>query len=447
MKTKQAHKVERPPALAPFWPMKGGNANRTGYLPQVAVTDFSRPSWSWAEPNRLSKGEASDGSVTKVFHSTPMIDGHYNVYIQSTTGWLYSIDKAGTLRWEFDTNAHDPGNVALLGDKVFGITSDGSAYSLDAATGKQLWKHKVADSAPRDTFSAAATNGFVILPSREAKGTGGNLQIVAVHPSDGRILWRYNQSTEQTKFLGDKGYNQMPAIVDNSVLFNSVDGGAYRVGLKDGKEIWHTAGVPGASFSTAGGVVVGPNERIYVGLNARPEEGMLRVFSFATGEVLASKTFEHEINAAPAVAPLRPGGPLAVFVAVGLNGGCSPRAPAAFKSRIVALDADTLAQLWEFVLPVGDGVTAGVTSTENCCPDVFGNPTVDAGGTVYINWSGGWAYAVRDANGDGTVDINDSAEVTGFHHGAGSNGNTGLAPGMAVAPSCWEVLGYYTESA
>jgi len=428
-------------APAPFWPMKGGNVNRTGYLPEVAVADLSEPSWSWEEPNRESKGLTVPNM--KVFHSTPMIDGDLNVYIQSTTGYVYSLTPAGELRWEFDTGAANPGNLALLDGAVFVITSDGSAYSIDAATGAQLWGHKIAESAPSDTFSAAATEGFVIFPATQETMGGASTDIVAVRPSDGGILWRYSQGSPRILPHWDEaGYNQMPAVVDNSVLFTSVNGGAYRVGLQDGKEMWHTPGVDGASTTTAGGLVVGPNEKAYVALNPRDGEGMLRVFSLATGEVLANKTFEHTVNAGPAVGPLRPGGPLAVFVAVGDNVACAPLGQHAVTARIVALDADTLAQLWEFVLPVGDGVTAGITLLDSCCPDVFGNPTVDADGTVYINWSGGWAYAVRDANGDGTVDIDDSAEVTAFHHGGGTNGNTGLAPGMAVVPSCWKILGY-----
>jgi len=440
------------PAPAPFWPMKNGNVNRTGYLPSVAATNFSKPLWSWREPDRESKGLTLP--TMKVFHGTPMIDGDLNVYIQSTTGWVYSVSSAGKTRWEFDTGADNPGNVALLDDAVFVLTRDGTAYSLDSATGAQLWKQKIAASTGGDTWSAAACEGFVIFPATEASKMGGTTEVIAVHPSDGAVLWRYSLGPPNLTMvfpqgmtnLVSAGYNQMPAIVDDSVLFTSVNGGAYRIGLQDGKEIWHTPGVPEASFTTAGGLVVGPNERVYLGASRNLGWGMLRVFDLATGEVLANKTFDLPLEAAPAVAPLSPGGPLAVFVTLGRDPECDPLLPLPTPARILALDAITLEQIWEFVLPMGDGIVAGVNSSEGCCPDVFGNPTVGGDGTVYINWSGGWAYAIRDANGDGTVDMDDSSEVTAFHHGGGSNGNTALAPGMAVAPSCWQLLGYASDA-
>ena len=62
--------------------------------------------------------------------------------------------------------------------------------------------------------------------------------------------------------------------------------------------------------------------------------------------------------------------------------------------------------------------------------------------TVYVNWSGGYLYAIRDSNADGHIDAKDPREVSKFHHGAGANSQSAIGPGMLVAATCEGFLGY-----
>ena len=43
-------------------------------------------------------------------------------YIQSTAGWIFSLDQAGELRWSFELDSDDgenPGNMVLLNGTAF----------------------------------------------------------------------------------------------------------------------------------------------------------------------------------------------------------------------------------------------------------------------------------------------------------------------------------------
>lgn len=187
---------------------------------------------------------------------------------------------------------------------------------------------------------------------------------------------------------------------------------------------------------------------------------MLRVHDFQSGAVVWSRTFHEEVNAAPAVGRLKAGGPLAVVVAVGDNLQCTPlsaveraqmkaqqlRHNAPQKHAVVfALNAESAEKIWHFAAPPYNQPCAGTSWDNICCPDVWGAPTIGGDGTVYVNWSGGYSYGLRDSTGDGQVAglLKDKiSEVTSFFHGSGSNGNTAISPSLIVVPSCNKILAY-----
>ena len=58
-------------------------------------------------------------------------------------------------------------------------------------------------------------------------------------------------------------------------------------------------------------------------------------------------------------------------------------------------------------------------------------------GTVYINWSAaGITYALRDANADGIVSLQDPTEVSAADLGSAATGPPALAPGMIFVNTC-----------
>mmetsp|Transcript_32624 Transcript_32624/g.44299 ORF Transcript_32624/g.44299 Transcript_32624/m.44299 type:complete len:168 (-) Transcript_32624:97-600(-) len=114
-------------------------------------------------------------------------------------------------------------------------------------------------------------------------------------------------------------------------------------------------------------------------------------------------------------------------------------------NQVVALDAETGKTVWSLDLSrkmyAMPNLNVRVPSY-GCAPDMFGNPSIGADGTVYISWSGGKVLALRDSNGDGKIDPMDAQEYSSYDHGYGSNGNPAIGPGFMVAPSCNYMIGY-----
>eukprot|EP00747_Dinoflagellata_sp_TGD_P099412 gnl/TRDRNA2_/TRDRNA2_167734_c0_seq1.p1 gnl/TRDRNA2_/TRDRNA2_167734_c0~~gnl/TRDRNA2_/TRDRNA2_167734_c0_seq1.p1 ORF type:complete len:184 (+),score=16.11 gnl/TRDRNA2_/TRDRNA2_167734_c0_seq1:20-571(+) len=165
-----------------------------------------------------------------------------------------------------------------------------------------------------------------------------------------------------------------------------------------------------------------------------------------------------QCNPSPLIFESSPSWPpkaLAVVVPVGTNCGCSKesfweRAEAFVGMRpdkdrygkIVVLDADDGKHLWTFDLPYWNDACAGNTWEDTNCPDMMGNPAIDGKGTVYVNWSGGHHYALRDANKDGRIDPKDPNELSSYYSGHASNGCTAIAPGLSVFPNCRTLVAY-----
>jgi len=227
----------------------------------------------------------------------------------------------------------------------------------------------------------------------------------------------------------------------------------------DGKEEWYTPGISGTS--TTGGLAVGPNNMVFVTGQYQPLGefnglGIVRAADLGSGKVLWSKKFDRSANVAPAVGPVGPGGQLAVVVPIGMNmvpapfahSNQSPEAkgidgkPLA-KTSVHALDVQSGATLWSLRIPARNYTASTKGSKQyECAPDVWGTPAIGADGVVYLNWSGGKAFAIRDANHDGTIDALDPKELSSYEHGYGTNGESAIAPGLLVAPSCNLLMGF-----
>lgn len=427
------------PATA--WAMKGGNLNHSAFAAFEGTHLMTEPSWIFTEPELWRKGGKVIPSSMKVFHGSPVIDEEKNVYIQSTTGWVYSLDKSGLLRWSAELTAANPGNLALLTGSAFTATQDGKLWSLDMQTGSVNWNSSISYRCPDDTHSVAAVQGTV-LAACDAQPTIGNGAVCAASTVDGSLLWKYDMVAKHDT----RGYNQAYVVLEDTVYFGDRSGGLYAVSIKDGSELWYVADPSQTSGFTTGGMVAGPNNQIYFGFNAAAfTSGILRAQDMATGKVIWTRTFVEAINAQPAVGPLGPFGRLAVIVAVGNNVECEiiTHRTTEKMSHVYAIDAITGDTIWTYNLPVNDQSCLGNSLFGTfCCPDVFGQPTLAADGTAYVNWSAGYSFAIKDANGDGHIDATDPAEYSSYQHKQGSNGNTAVVPGLTVAVSCSQLMGY-----
>eukprot|EP00931_Biecheleriopsis_adriatica_P062765 TRINITY_DN37902_c0_g1_i1.p1 TRINITY_DN37902_c0_g1~~TRINITY_DN37902_c0_g1_i1.p1 ORF type:complete len:560 (-),score=72.50 TRINITY_DN37902_c0_g1_i1:40-1638(-) len=431
---------------AAFHSMKGGNANRSGYSPFVGPRDLSFPSWTFMHPPVLPKGLTT--ASMKVFHGSPIIDADYNVYIQSTAGFIYSVDKSGFLRWSFDIVSEDPENpsdMVLVDGLLCTSLQDGYALALDSQTGNLIWQQKIARHGSLDTYSAVAQDGILVIPCNpDGEDYKANLEgsyaLCAVSMSDGSEKWTFN-----LRNYGSRGYKLAPALSDGVLYFSDERGSAYAVWLKDGTKKWYSR--TDSDGRTTSGLSIGSDGRVYVGFNTAEGKGTMRCLDLHTGNTIWSKTFKEGVNAVPAVGPLSLPGfqtQMAVIVAVGNNLECLP-VPVFGRTtygQVMALDAETGEALWQFDAPEYSLSCAGNTPGEVCCPGSWTQPTLAADGTVYVNWSGGKLFMMRDENLDGKIDLSNAAEFSYYHHGKGSNSHTAMAPGFMVAGTCDRLLAY-----
>lgn len=142
------------------------------------------------------------------FQSGPVVIGKY-MYV-TTAHTVVSMDAANCrIAWQYiytpEQNEVSKTNrgVAWLDGRLFRGTGDGRLLSIDAATGKELWRVKPANPEVGEFFSAApiAWNGVVYIGiSGSDWGTRG--RVMGFDAATGRELWHFNTVPK----AGESGY-------------------------------------------------------------------------------------------------------------------------------------------------------------------------------------------------------------------------------------------------
>jgi polyvinyl alcohol dehydrogenase (cytochrome) len=138
------------------------------------------------------------------FGAPTVVNG--TVFTGSASGVIYALDaQTGCTHWTFEANGpvrsailavhSGPRTLLIFGDQI------GWAYSLDAATGRQIWRAHIAHhEATRLTGSPVEHNGVVYIPAASWEETRsldaqypcctfrGNL--TALRVSDGSLVWK-----------------------------------------------------------------------------------------------------------------------------------------------------------------------------------------------------------------------------------------------------------------
>jgi alcohol dehydrogenase (cytochrome c) len=179
------------------------NHNRYSPLAQINKGNIKRlvPVWNVSLQNDLGE------------QAQPMIyDG---VMFVSNARWTYAIDAlTGTVIWRTAVN-YDPGTpsvvccgvsnkgVAIFEGKVFRTTLDAHVVALDMKTGKEVWKHKVAEwkEGYSQTVAPLVANGVVITGCSGAE-FGTRCFLDGWDPHTGKKLWR----RYTTAGPGEKGH-------------------------------------------------------------------------------------------------------------------------------------------------------------------------------------------------------------------------------------------------
>ena len=181
----------------PAWLGWGGNLSNTRFQNDAGLTpaDVPRLKVKWAF------GFPGDQSA----NAHPTVVGG-RVYVGSAGGTVYSLSAAtGCIYWYFETGSTVRGAIAIhhLGDSYLAFFGDARAnvYTVDALSGKQLWKTKVDDFPLAGiTSSPQIYNGrlyFGVKSGEEAAGADPNYEccrfrgsVVALDALTGKQVWK-----------------------------------------------------------------------------------------------------------------------------------------------------------------------------------------------------------------------------------------------------------------
>ncbi len=240
------------------------------------------------------------GDIT-AFGAPTVING--TVFTGSASGAIYALDaKTGCTHWVFQANG--PVRMALLaavvnqekvGKETTLIFGDqiGWVYSLDAATGKQLWRKRIEDhEATRLTGSPVSHNGVVYIPAASWEETRSldpqypcctfRGSLTALRIKDGTQVWKsfmieVPKKTGATKLgtatWGPSGAGiwSAPTIDAKRNLMYVTTGDNYShpssktsdaivaLDIKSGKIVWSQQTLPEDVYNSACGNKAAPN--------------------------------------------------------------------------------------------------------------------------------------------------------------------------------------------
>eukprot|EP00930_Biecheleria_cincta_P102577 TRINITY_DN9433_c0_g1_i2.p1 TRINITY_DN9433_c0_g1~~TRINITY_DN9433_c0_g1_i2.p1 ORF type:complete len:287 (-),score=44.49 TRINITY_DN9433_c0_g1_i2:57-917(-) len=259
--------------------------------------------------------------------------------------------------------------------------------------------------------------------------------ITGLSATDGSVLWTFKPENPIWNFAAS-------FVGDGSFVFQDVTGRAHRAFVNNGTLIW-SAGGTGKSW-TDGHASVGPNGIAYAVANYPPnfDSGVLTAFRMTDGKVLWSQNTSRPANGAPVVGRLFGKKTYSVVLPAGQQ--CKKGQ----QIMIYVYDAESGKPQWTFWGPKlqGDDVAGDAEGVEarlanhiraKTMPNPWGQAVIDKTGTVFVGGETGHFFSLRDADDDGEINMNDSAEVSVFDAGAAWVGSSGpaLADGMlAVAP-------------
>ncbi len=191
-----------------------------GWSPSVTNTRFQNSGAAGLTIDQVSRLKLKwafgfDGDM--IVFSLPSVIGN-NLFVGSASGKVYALDaQSGCTHWTYQAaSAVRPAIVmAPLPDSAFALLfgdRSGWFYSVDAATGRLLWKKKVDDHpAARVTGTAVVQDGVVYIPVASAEETSARAEnyvccsfrgsVVALRVPDGSQLWKTYMISEEARPL------------------------------------------------------------------------------------------------------------------------------------------------------------------------------------------------------------------------------------------------------
>jgi acido-empty-quinoprotein group A len=180
------------------WPTYNGDysGRRFSPLTQIQTLNVRHLSLAWMYRVKIAGG-AMRGVGEPDIKSTPlMVDG---VLYFTIPDHVYALDgRTGAELWHYDwvdKGGHLIGNrgVGMYRNWLYFLAPDGWLISLDAATGKERWRKKVAD----EKMQYFTTGAPMVVGNHVIMGVGGDAIDVPGYleshdPESGELQWRWN---------------------------------------------------------------------------------------------------------------------------------------------------------------------------------------------------------------------------------------------------------------
>jgi FOG: WD40-like repeat len=209
-----------PPEANEDWPQAGGYANHA--MHHMEVGDRLERQW------RTGVGE---GSGKRVRLLAPPIVAEGLAFTVDTESLVRAVDaNTGRVRWsknvtpEDDDDYYPGGGVAYEDGQLFVSTGFAQMVSLDAKTGKVLWRQNL--SGPmRGAPTVRAGRVFVITVDNQTH---------ALATEDGAVLWSHQGISEGASLLGGTS----PAVDGEVVVVAYSSGEMFALRVENGIVLW-----------------------------------------------------------------------------------------------------------------------------------------------------------------------------------------------------------------
>lgn len=230
------------------------------------------------------------------------------ILVGSDDGTAYALDAAsGRLLWTLTTRGAIRSRAAAAGDLRFWTSADGHVYAADATSGETRWRAR-----------AAATSGPAADAGRVVVGTADGL--VALDAGSGRIAWRaeigavpaaptltgqqvlagtskgslvaIDARTGRRQWTFETGaeISTSPAVADRLVLVTAGDGTVYCLDAETGRERWRSG-----TSEFVGSAPAVSNGRVFVGGG----DGALWAFDLESGQGLWRRRLAEAVRGTP----------------------------------------------------------------------------------------------------------------------------------------------------
>ena len=478
------------------WPTKNADNARSGWSRVFAgPTDLTGgPAWRKALVQELAVRDVEHCIST---YASPTVDDHGNVYLPvlcSALAGLHKYASDGTLLWRnpMVATAVTPVISRRANGEAILILADGPAAQLwivDAETGEVLTtvftNHGIDQCCNSGAWMLAAGSGVIVAPSSSGLPTDYPLplpshdQLVAYSASTGELIWIQNLTIPAESAIGksmaygtpplfghyfERTYNPMPVIYFEGtdtplVLIMGASGGVYAYELFSGKRMWSSPPPYAPSFSTGGCIVreVSRSERkavAYCTSNSMTPDsnhrarlpdgtpngghGCLRALDAVSGEELWRYEPEYTTSSAAAFDDERVYFGAGVNVCISNNStACGDDDETPYPGFTGAVNISTGELLWRLDAPDMVGaIPPGNAPGPKCEPDAWVNPAVDAHGTVYTGWQGGYVYAIDGRTG---------ALTGNYSTAAGIQAAAAITNGAVYFATCTELLKFERE--